>query len=255
MRLFTLITFSILINSVAYALKAHTANYQLSINGFKIAEEVRTLHKLDKHYFYTANARTSGLAAFIKDYSIAASSTFSISHQGVDAIHYQIIEQEDGELVKNYAFDIYSKNHTIVPILTKIQTKIKTWQSKGGNIVDPLSLFLALSNDLEHNPNQSIFTYQVANGESIEQHQYKRVNERLIKINNQSVKVIKISRINTSNNIKAYFLPKYGYLPALIERNKNGKNYTYKLTNLQIENGAKDKPTSKLLNIDPYTSL
>ncbi|BBB22338.1 conserved hypothetical protein [Abyssogena phaseoliformis symbiont OG214] len=242
MRLLTLIILTILINPVAHALKTHTANYQLSINGFKIAEEVRTLHKLDKHYFYTANARTSGLTAFIKDYSIAASSTFLVSHQGVNAIHYQIIELEDGALVKNYAIDIYSKNHAVVSILTKTQPKIRTWQSKGSNIVDPLSLFLALSNDLEHSPNQSIFTYQVANGKSIEQHQYKRANERLIKINNQSVKAIKISRINASNNnIKAYFLPKYGYLPALIERNKNGKNYTYKLTNLQIENGVKGK--------------
>jgi len=242
MKLFALIAFTILINPVAHALEAHTANYQLSINGFKIAEEVRTLHKLDEHYFYTANARTSGLAAFIKNYSIAASSTFSTNRQGVNATHYQIIEQKEGALVKNYAIDIYSKNHTVVSILTKTQPRIRTWQSKGGKIVDPLSLFLALSFDLEHNPSQSIFTYQVANGKSIQQHQYKRVNEHLIKINNQSVKAIKMIRINASNNdIKAYFLPKYGYLPALIERHKNGKKYTYKLTDLQIENETKDK--------------
>nr|BBA26277.1 conserved hypothetical protein [bacterium symbiont of Abyssogena mariana] len=242
MRVLALIIFTILINPTMYALKAHTANYKLSINGFKIAEEVRTLHKLDKHYFYTANARTSGLAAFIKDYSIAASSTFSANRQGVNAIHYQIIEQEDGELVKNYAIDIHSKNHTVVSILTKTQPKIKTWHSKDGNIVDPLSLFLALSNDLEHNPNQSIFTYQVANGKSIEQHQYKRTNGHLLKINDQSVKAIKVSRINANNNnIKAYFLPKYQYLPVLIEQNKGNKRYTYTLTNLQIKNEVKDK--------------
>lgn len=37
-----------------FALKAHTANQQLSINGLKIADEVKTLHKPDEHYFYTA---------------------------------------------------------------------------------------------------------------------------------------------------------------------------------------------------------
>jgi hypothetical protein len=42
MKLFALIAFTILINPVAHALKAHTANYQLSINDFKIAKEVRT---------------------------------------------------------------------------------------------------------------------------------------------------------------------------------------------------------------------
>ncbi|ABL02046.1 hypothetical protein Rmag_0264 [Candidatus Ruthia magnifica str. Cm (Calyptogena magnifica)] len=242
MKLLTLIIFTILINSTAHALKAHTANYKLSINGFKIAEEVRTLYKLDKHYFYTANARTSGLAAFIKDYSIAASSIFSSNPQGVDAIHYQIIEKEDGKLVKNYDIDIHSKNHSIMPILTKTQSKIRTWHSKSGNIVDPLSLFLALSNDLKHNPNQSIFTYQVTNGKSIEQHQYKRTNGHFLKINNQSIKAIKVNRINANNsNIKAYFLPKYQYLPVLIEQNKGNKRYTYTLTDLQIKNEVKDK--------------
>lgn len=47
-----------------------------------------------------------------------------------------------------------------------------------------------------------------------------------------------MSGINASNHdIKVYF----EYLPALIKRHKNGKNYTYKLTDLQIENETKDK--------------
>ena len=87
MRFLISILFFYLNNALAF--EPHIAKYQLSINGFKIAEEVRTLHKLEDRYFYTANAKTSGVAALIKDYSIAASSAFSINDNDVNSIHYQ----------------------------------------------------------------------------------------------------------------------------------------------------------------------
>ena len=134
--------------NIALAFEPHTANYQLSINGVKIAEEVRTLHKLDDQYFYTANAKTSGLAALIKDYTISASSTFSTNKEGVDSINYQILEQEGKHVSENYVIDIYSESGTVISGLTKTQPKVITWRAKKDNIVDPLSLFLALSYDI-----------------------------------------------------------------------------------------------------------
>ena len=125
--------------NTAFAFEPHIANYQLSINGIKIAEEVRTLHELDDRYFYTANAKTSGLAAMIKDYTISASSTFSINKSGVDSINYQILEQEDKQVTENYVIDVYSKNSTVMSGLTKTQSNVITWKAKQGNIVDPLS--------------------------------------------------------------------------------------------------------------------
>ena len=71
-----------IISVSAQALKPHIAKYQLSINGLKIAEEVRTLHQLDDEYFYTANAKTTGIAALIKKYSVSASSEFFIDQLG-----------------------------------------------------------------------------------------------------------------------------------------------------------------------------
>ncbi|HIB28799.1 MAG TPA: hypothetical protein EYO47_05945, partial [Candidatus Thioglobus sp.] len=63
MKLSAVLLFTTLVTTSALALKPHVAYYQLSINGLKIAEEVRTLHQLEDGYFYTANAQTSGLAA------------------------------------------------------------------------------------------------------------------------------------------------------------------------------------------------
>jgi len=239
MRLLISILFFYLNNALAF--EPHIAKYQLSINGFQIAEEVRTLHRLDDQYFYTANAKTSGLAALIKDYSIAASSKFSINDKGVNSIHYQIIEQESGKFFKNYMINVYSKNNTVMSILTRARPKTVIWKSEGGNIVDPLSLFLALSHDLENKPNQDQFSYQVANGKSIEQHYYQKTNNQAIDVNGQVLMTIKVNTLNKNdNNMQAYFSPKHQYLPVLIEQVRQGKKYQYKLIKLQIE-----QPTEK----------
>ena len=217
-----------------HAFKPHTANYQLSINGLKIAEEVRTLHQLEDNYFYTANAKTSGVAALIKDYSIAASSSFKLNAQGVDSINYQIMEQEDKKVTRNNAIDISSDNSTVISTLTKTQPKIATWKTKKGNIVDPLSLFLALSYDIKQQPKKTEFNYQVADGKSINQHHYKKTNDQTITLNGETLNTIKIERIkHEGKNMQAYFLPDYQYLPVLIEQTKGSRNYTYKINNFE----------------------
>nr|MCH9711525.1 hypothetical protein [Pseudomonadota bacterium] len=102
-----------IISISAHALKPHVAKYQLSINGLKIAEEVRTLHQLDDQYFYTANAKTTGIAALVKNYSVAASSKFFINQLGVNGINYQIIELEDTQIKDNYSIDINAKHRRV----------------------------------------------------------------------------------------------------------------------------------------------
>lgn len=217
----------------AFALEPHTANYQLSINGLKIAEEVRTLHKIDDQYFYTANAKTTGVAALVKDYSISASSTFTKNQRGVDSINYQIIEQEDQKFSKNYAIDVHSENSIVRSILTKAQPKVVNWQSKKGNIVDPLSLFLALSFDIKNNPDALEFNYQVADGKSIQDHTYQHSKNQTLTINDKTLLVSKVEKTNSNNKLTAFFSYQHNFLPVLILQKKSGKDYEYKLINLK----------------------
>ncbi|SMN17082.1 hypothetical protein CRYPA_879 [uncultured Candidatus Thioglobus sp.] len=228
-----ILIFLISINAVAF--KPHVANYQLSINGLKIAEEVRTLHQLEDSYFYTANAKTSGLAALIKDYSIAASSTFQLNDKGVSSITYQIIEQKDKEITKSYAIDINSQSGIVSSVPTKTQVKIKTWKTTPGNITDPLTVFLAMSFDLQNNPEQSLFSYQIADGSSIEIQEFKKTNNQTISVQGKPYDAIKVERINhQGNKIQVYFLSEYQYLPILIKQTKGGRNYLYEITNLKM---------------------
>ena len=221
--------------NTAFAFEPLTANYQLSINGVKIAEEARTLHKLGDRYFYTANAKTSGLAALIKDYTVSASSTFLINKEGVDSINYQIMKQEGKQVTENYVIDISSKSGTVVSGLTKTQPKVITWKAKQGSIVDPLSLFLALSYDLKDKPNQSEFSYQVADGKSIEQQYYKKTENQVVRIDNQTFSAVKLERINSKkNNMQAYFLSEYRYLPVIIKLTKGSKKYRYEIKDFKV---------------------
>ena len=233
MKSLALILFIYFNNVLAF--EPHTANYQLSINGINIAKEIRTLHELDNQYFYTANAETSGVLSLIKDYSIAASSIFSINDKGVDGVNYQIMEQENGKVSKNRAIDISSKNNTVISILTKTQPKIITWKAEQGNIVDPLSLFLAISYDLTNKPEQKDFYYQVANGKSVKQHHYQKSKNVDIKINNRTFKTIKVDRMDSTNNkSQIYYLTEYRYLPVIIKQTKGSKKYLYKIKDFKI---------------------
>ena len=233
MRRHYFLSLTILFIQSAFALEPHTANYQLSINGLKIAEEVRTLHKIDDQYFYTANAKTTGVAALVKDYSISASSTFTKNQRGVDSINYQIIEQEGQKFSKNYAIDVYSENSIVRSILTKAQPKVVNWQSKKGNIVDPLSLFLALSFDIKNNPDALEFNYQVADGKSIQDHTYQHSKNQTLTINDKTLLVSKVEKTNSNNKLTAFFSYQHNFLPVLILQKKSGKDYEYKLINLK----------------------
>lgn len=223
----------------ANALTAHTAHYQLSINGFKIADEVRTLHKLANHYFYTANAKTSGVAALVKNYTISASSTFVINEQGFDSTNYQIMEQEDNKVVENYAIDINSQNQNVISMLTKTQPKVQTWSApKPGNMVDPLGLFLAIGYDLDKQKNLS---YQVANGKNIETQNYQILGDQVIHINAQPSKATQVSRLDSQYQMLAYFVDAYQNLPVFIKQQKHGKEYVYELVGIEFAKQGFDK--------------
>ena len=223
-----------LFSASAQALEPHLAKYQLSINGLRIAEEVRTLHKLEDNFFYTANAKTTGIAALVKKYSVAASSSFAIDELGVNGISYQIMELEDAQVKENYSIDINSKHLKVVSNLTKSQPTILTWDTKPGSVVDPLSLFLALAHDLKKAPEKSEFHYQVADGKSIEQQYYKKTGNQSISLNQKKFNAIKIEKIGEGDQLEAYFLPEYQYLPISIKQVKNGRDYHYQITNYQL---------------------
>jgi hypothetical protein len=234
MKLATIFSIFFLINPTVFAFEAHTANYQLSINGFKIAEEVRILHQLEDSYLYTADAKTSGLAAFIKDYTIIASSSFMLNAQGVSSTNYKIIEKDGKKIKKNYVVDISAIDNLVTSISTKAHSTVKTWIAKKGNIVDSLSIFLAIAFDLKNHPEQIEFNYQIADGKKLKQQSFKKTTSQSIEVVGKVFDTIKVEKNDDKeNHIQAFFAPEYGYIPVLIKQKKDGKSFTYEINNFK----------------------
>ena len=167
------------LNNATMALNPFIAKYKLTINGLSIATETRILNQFGDDYIYTANAKTSGIVKLLGDISIDARSLFSINRNGVDSQSYLINENKNGKLAKNYAINISSKNNMALSASTLSNPEAIILKSTGKNIVDPLSLFMALSYDLRKHPNKTKFDYQVADGKSIEQQQYVKIQMKL----------------------------------------------------------------------------
>ena len=234
MSIVRLIGLFLLSSLPALAFGPHTAHYQLSIGGFPIAQETRTLHQLPSHYFYTANAKTAGPAALIKDYQIAASASFVATPSGLKSLNYQIMEKEDGQINENYNIEVNSDGSRVRSNPTQSQPEVTVWQAKkgAGNVVDPLTLFLAISHDLETG---STLSYQVANGKSLAVQDYQVTLNQPVQINGYVVNATKVSRLNHNQPMSAYFVGQYHYLPILIQQRKNNKDYRYELIKIRFD--------------------
>ncbi|CAC9462835.1 hypothetical protein [uncultured Gammaproteobacteria bacterium] len=193
MRFLLLLLFS----SSVLALKPHIATYTLSASDFKIGKEVRTLHKEKNVYYYTAHAETTGLASLIKNYEIRAKSTFIIDKFGLHSKHYRNFER-DGDQIK--------KDVNVRPT---------------GQQVDSLNRLLAITYELENNPEKKDFQLLVHDGSAPEKQYYQQLpsgDDNLIKI------------ISKARNLTAFFAKDKYYLPVLVHRNK----FTYKLDTLEF---------------------
>lgn len=202
-----------------FALTPHKINYSLEINGWKVADEVRILRKENGRWTYSAEAKTIGIAKLFKDRQIRAISKFTINNFGVDAINYQKIEASGNKIYKNIKLKLNSKNQ-------KASTKTKTWKLKKSNVVDPLSLFLALSYDLKNQPQQVQFNYQEADGKRLKHRSYHKIGFDIINIKDRKIKTIKIS---DGKNLNAWFAPSLDFLPILIEKDDNASKYRYQM--------------------------
>lgn len=180
-----------------FALKPHIASYTLLTSDFEIGKEVRSLHQKKNIYYYTAHAKTTGLASLFKDYEIRSKSIFVIDAFGLHSKHYQNFER-DGDTIK--------KDFNVRPTTGQ---------------VDSLNRLLVISHNLEKNPKKVEFYLLVHDGRAVEKQYYQQVpsdRDNLIKV------------ISKERNLSAYFAKDKYYLPVLVHRD----NFTYKLNTIKF---------------------
>ncbi len=200
----------LLISINSLALTPHKLTYELSVSGFNVATEYRKLTIKNNIYTYTARAKTEGLAAFIKKYSINVNSNFILNNNRFKTIKFSLLEIDEKKIKKNIQLEINNSN------INKSYRKI--WLNN--NVIDILNIFLAIGHDLKYN---YPLNYQMLDESEIKKYQFKIIAKEQIFVLNKNINVIKVS---DNNKITAYFAPEFDYIPILIKN----ENWQYILT-------------------------
>ena len=149
-KTFTLIL-SLFITLQSYALSPYMGEYKLyaktKLGSLHIGAAQFVLDVDDNKYIYTTEANTSSLLKALYDYSRSEQSIGQEIDGELISTHFAVVERIKNEVKKNYNFTIIDRNSVI-------SSTGKEWTIDPGNLVDQLSVYLALSIDIQKNPDQ-----------------------------------------------------------------------------------------------------
>ena len=216
-KTFTLIL-SLFITLQSYALSSYSADYKLyaktKLGSMHIGAAQFVLDVDDNKYIYTTEANTSSLLKAIYDYSRSEQSIGQEIDGELISTHFAVVERIKNEVKKNYNFTIIDRNSVIT-------STGKEWTINPGNLVDQLSVYLALSIDIQKNPNQSEFIYQVAEEDGVEYQKFLVEGFQTVTIQENEIEtiVIKCPELELTLNLSI----EHNFQPVLIHK-INGKS-------------------------------
>ncbi len=210
-----------------FALTSYQAKFSLyvetDLGALKIGKANFALQAKDDMYVYTSKAFTSSLWKTLYDYSRTETSIGMKSNNDIVSSYYIVNENVKGSTKNDYEIYIYAEQNYATYNGEKYKGEIEP-----GGLVDSLSVYLALSEDMKLNPEQTVFNYQVANSEGIKRQDFTVAGRETITINDKEIETIIIlcPELNLSLNLAK----EYGYFPVMI-RKVNGKTvFNMKLT-------------------------
>jgi len=209
------------------ALSSYQAKFSLyvetDLGTIKIGKADFELQAKDDKYVYTSEASTSFLWKTLYDYSRTETSIGMKNNNELVSSYYIVSENVKGSTKNNYEINIFSGQNYATYNGEKYVGEIEP-----GGLVDSLSVYLALSEDMKINPEQTVFNYQVANSEGIKRQDFTVAGYETISINEKNLETIII--LCTELRLSLNLSKEYGYLPVRISK-INGKNiFHMKLT-------------------------
>ena len=207
--LFLLISFQI------KALVPYEATYVLNatsdLGSLKVGEANFKL-QIDENnkFIFSSNAFTDSIWKSLYDYSRYEKSIGFNYESGLAITLYDLIEIEDSDISKNNKIRIYpEKNYAIF-------NNGEHWKTITNNIVDELSVYLAISEDLQKNPGKTEFSYQVIDEKGIQLVTFNYQDEESINIDNMQIKSMKFS--SPELKIVLHVSKEYNFIPLIIDR-------------------------------------
>ena len=190
MKKITLLFLSLIFTN-SLALSPYIGSYQLyadtKMGNLQIGSAVLNLEMNGSEFVFTTEAKTESLWKALYDYSRSEKSAGNETDGQVINKYFSVIEKIKDEVRKEYEITIVTdKNYAL-------SSSGKEFQIKPGLLVDPLSVYLALSNDMLNNPNQSEFTYQVVDQDGVKYLKFIVDGQENVSINERDIETVRVT--------------------------------------------------------------
>ena len=204
------------------ALTSYEATYDLSVTSdlgkLKIGDaRFKLVTDHNDEFTFSSTAFTDSIWKTLYDYSRYERSIGLKIDNYLNSHYYDLVEIEKGELAKNNKIRIYpQKNYAIF-------NNEQRWETISKSILDELSIYLALSEDVQKNPDQDVFTYQVIDEKGINEVNFKLEDYETITIHNIEIKSMKM--ISPELGLTLNLSKAHNFLPVIINRVSQGNHY------------------------------
>ncbi len=186
-----ILVFLSLLFTNSLALSPYIGSYQLyadtKMGNLQIGSAVLNLEMNESEFTFTTEAKTESLWKALYDYSRYEKSTGNEIDGQVINKHFSVNEKIKGEIKKDYEITIVTdKNYAL-------SSSGEEFEIKPGLLVDPLSVYLALSNDMLNNPDQPEFTYQVVDQDGVKYLKFISEGQENISINARDIETVRVT--------------------------------------------------------------
>ena len=174
----------------SFALTPYKGSYDLYaetvMGNLKIGTAILNLKVNNDQFEFTTAAKTASLWKALYDFSRSEKSIGNEIDGQIINTYFSVIEKIKDEIKKNYEITIETdKNYAV-------SSSGEEFEIKPGLLVDPLSVYLALSNDMIKKPSQSEFTYQVVDEVGVKYLQFKLDGPEKLLINESDIETIRV---------------------------------------------------------------
>ena len=193
----------------SFALTPYKGSYDLYaetvMGNLQIGTAILNLEINGNQFEFTTEARTASLWKALYDYSRSEKSIGNEIDGQIINTYFSVIEKIKEEVKKNYEITIETdKNYAV-------SSTGSEFEIKPGLLVDTLSVYLALSNDIINKPSQSEFTYQVVDEVGVKYLQFKVDGSEKLLINESEIETIRVVcdelKLTLNLSIKDNFQP------------------------------------------------
>ena len=214
-------------SSNSLALKPYEATYALNvtsdIGSLKVGSADFKLELRDNNEFtFSSQSYTDSIWKKLYNYNRYEKSIGLIIDNTVNGMLYDVVEIEKDKVTKNNKILI---NHSEGYAILNNENK---WNTTSDYILDELSVYIALAEDLNTNINQGEFSYQVVDEKGIQLVTFVYAGTETITIENVSIESLKFlsSELKIMINVSKH----YDFIPLIINRNTSGNKFKLVLT-------------------------